>query len=726
MSTSEMEPWKADRKAALRATAALVFLLALAASVRGLYLRELHDDPRIPAPMLDSAINVGWAEAEATGRWDLLPAAMERLRSAAVMPYVRAPGYPLWLAGVFRLTGLGRFGALVIQQGLGLWVVVLVWFATRRWVSRRSSWVAGVLAATHWSGVYYAGEFLDTALLTPLVMTSFVLMGRTAECILLRAERADERLGLRCMCIASILSGVATGTALITRPASRSLLLVSMTWLLWIAWRRQNPSIRASILAEISKGMQPNLSVDVNTDVLLASMHPSWTMCWKTAVRGLPSAFRLARPAILGLLAGFALLVLPIVARNLARGGSVLPLAVGDSVAALVATLPEHRGFDDDDIGMGSRLDRLCNYGQLAEVSGTTSAWGISRHFLRQRRALYYNHPESAGLSLARRIQLFWGPRDVGSSRVVEYDRRSSRILRVLPSPFSLLTSLAILGAVFWRRSQPQDQQSRQARLVPHAMPLLVLGVLVAWTGSHLSFLASGEWRQPLVPLVLFLAAWAVEDVCQQWQSRRWRDVGRWTLALMFIHLALAQNIGGYLPNRAKWLLDRGLALEAVGKDHAARVAYRTALMATPGIKDPEYTMTTTDNRLSEQDARRYQYSAAVACIKLGNHAAQRQDTELALRYFLLASKLEPAKSEALVNAGTVLLGSGRPAKAAELLTEAIQRDSRSVPAYYPLAKALYRLGRYDEALWCLDTLLSLRPDHQEARALRALMSVEP
>lgn len=719
----------APRPVAWRTFLPLCALLALAALLRGLYLAEIRKAPESALPALDAAANLAWANAQSTGEWTSQPPApgQDRIASLPHTPYVRPPGYPLWLAGGFK-AGAGRFGLRVAQQVLGILGVFLAWWTARRWIGPRTGWFAGLFAAIHWADIYYAGEFLDASLLGLLVAVAFVVAGRAAECIVRRADAGEERHGNGCMAGWAGVLGLAGGMAIAIRPASAVLVHVSWVWLLWIAWRRKTPSLRQAALDSLSRSLRPDCALDERSDVLLASLTPSRGLRLRAAFRKLPAAARLAAPALAGLLAGTLLVVAPIWARNAAKGGFPAPIAVGDTVAALVGTLPEYEGFDDGDIGLGSRLDRTCTYGQLAEVAGTPRARGIVRHFRRQILGIFNSHPQEAGLVLARKLQLFWGPLDVGSSRVVEMDRHASAALRHLPLPTFLLHALAILGAAVWwltRRKIPLEPGTpdKPAGVVVRAMPLLALAWVAAWTCSHLPFLASGQWRHPLLPALFFLAAWAVEDVLRSAQAKRWREVALWSATLLCLSLMTVQNIGNHVPNGAKWRLDRGLALEAAGHRDAALVAYRTVLMATPGVTDPESGVALGETSLTPRDVRRHQQAAAVACIKLGNAAATRQDLPLALRYFQGAAELEPAKSEALVNAGRVLLLNGRAEEAATWLRDALARDPRALPARYPLAQALFRMGRYDEARSQVDSLLAVLPDHAPALRLRALMN---
>jgi tetratricopeptide (TPR) repeat protein len=715
----------------------LFLLLGLAAAVRGTYLRELAAEPRHVVRQLEEGYNVAWARAAATGDWSRTTVGDYPLATLPTSPYVHPPGYPLFLAGVYRLAGLNRLWPLVVQQLLGVWVVWLAWSAARRWIGVSAGWFAGVLVALHWSAVYYAGAFLDASLLTALVMAFVVGLGRLGERIVARPGGARRTAALARLAVLGLAVGLAAGLAAIVRPATMPLLALAPLWLLWVAWRVGNPSLRAAAIAVMSQNLPPTRRVDEASDVLLASMAPSASARVWAALRGLPPALALAAPALAGIVVGAAVAIAPVTWRNWRVSGRVVPICIGHPVAALVAAMPAYDGLDDGDVGSGSRLDRVADYEHLALAAGSGDPRVIARHFRRQRHALVWREPEATARALARRLELFWGPLDVGSASVVECERDASATLGWLPLPFSVVNALAVMGLAFCavprrpRRGLSAPPLACAADMAPtpalvaRGLSLLVFGILLVWTFSHLPLLAAGVWRQPLLPLLAMLAAVALEDLRQSLVVRRVRDVAAWGATLFCCWLVVGQNIGAYVPNRAKWHLDRGLALEALGQEDAAQTAFRTVLMAAPGVVDPVTGVRTETGSLDQRDFLCMRRSAAMAATKLAAHAFQRDDKALALQYYGLAAELDASRGEALVNVGILLLGRGNPSEAATALTEALQRDPGVWPARYPLAQALYRLGRYDAAREQLDELLKVMPGHGPAHNMRALLVPE-
>src|SRR5262249_32595265 len=82
------------------------------------------------------------------GVWYLMWARKILAGEAIDWPPIRTPGYPLFLAAIFRICGVGPWGVLIVQHALGCLAVGLIAVMAAR-VSGRAWWglVLGVLAA---------------------------------------------------------------------------------------------------------------------------------------------------------------------------------------------------------------------------------------------------------------------------------------------------------------------------------------------------------------------------------------------------------------------------------------------------------------------------------------------------------------------------------------------------------------------------------------------------
>ncbi|HJW13975.1 MAG TPA: tetratricopeptide repeat protein, partial [Thermoanaerobaculia bacterium] len=139
--------------------------------------------PLFRAPQLDSLEYVSWASAIAAGdfRWP--------------SPPPHGPGYPFFLAGVFRLFPGSLPAASVAQALLGASTCVGVAALTGIWFGPLAAWAAGLLLAFHGFAVSTDVSLLAEGLLL-LLMTSVLLCLGNAPLSHTRAAGAGALTGL--------------------------------------------------------------------------------------------------------------------------------------------------------------------------------------------------------------------------------------------------------------------------------------------------------------------------------------------------------------------------------------------------------------------------------------------------------------------------------------------------------------------------------------------------
>ena len=172
---------------------------------------ELADHPLLRAPQLDSLEYISWASRIAAGdfRW---PA-----------PPPHGPGYPFFLAGVFRLFPDSLPAVSVAQAVLGASTCVAVAALAGIWFGPFAAWAAGLLLAVCGVVAWTDVSILAEGLLLFLVTGALLSVGKGP----VTSRRAA-------------LAGFATGLSGLVRPTALALLpLVLFTLARREGWRRR-------------------------------------------------------------------------------------------------------------------------------------------------------------------------------------------------------------------------------------------------------------------------------------------------------------------------------------------------------------------------------------------------------------------------------------------------------------------------------------------------------
>jgi tetratricopeptide (TPR) repeat protein len=141
---------------------ALAAVGALALAYRLVYLGQLSARPEFLEPVLDGAAHADWARGLLEGTWPPREA------------FFRAPGYVVWLAGVFA-TGAEAATAARAQIVVGAVSAVLTAALAGRLFGRRAAWIAGAGAAVYPTTAFFDGQFLEPVLVVPLTAAGTLL-----------------------------------------------------------------------------------------------------------------------------------------------------------------------------------------------------------------------------------------------------------------------------------------------------------------------------------------------------------------------------------------------------------------------------------------------------------------------------------------------------------------------------------------------------------------------
>jgi len=152
---------------------------------------------------------------------------------------VRAPLYPLFLAGIFTLFGPGFWPALVVQSILRGITVAGVALLGRRFLTGRAGLIAGVLVAVYPGMVHNYMRFMTEVLYIPVFLLSYYLVERT-----LNTEGMN----------ATARAGAVSGAAALTRSISFFFTLLMAVWLLIGKGSTARPLKRRVALAAVLVG----------------------------------------------------------------------------------------------------------------------------------------------------------------------------------------------------------------------------------------------------------------------------------------------------------------------------------------------------------------------------------------------------------------------------------------------------------------------------------------
>lgn len=612
----------------------LLAILLLGGVLRGIYLQEICRLPEFVHPEVDAGYQDAWARALVSGDWS--PQPHHDVSDIPRRPYFRPPGYPFFLAAVYRACGPDYLAARVVQMGLGLVNVLLAFALGRRLFGPAVALTLAAGMAGYWGFLYFEGELLEPVLLVTLSLLLTLLLARFAA---------------RCGRGWAAAAGLTVGLAALVRPNFLLFGLAVPLWMLGLARARRG----------------------------------AWRAAW------LP---------VLLYAAGAAAAILPVTVRNLRAGGEPVLISANGGVNLYIGNNEQADGLfvarvmESSDMGTSDVYPKLV--AKLEREQGRALSYReVSAFFSARARQFIRAHPRRFLELLGRKTLLFFGAMETGHNRSIYYDRHFSPLLHALPGNFAVVLALALTGAAMagltaatrgrWAGWTLRTGPDTRAVL---ALCLLFVGVYAA---SFLPFFVTAQYRVPVLPFLLLGAAAALVNEWNLVRLRRREPAAAGLLAALALVALCAVNYTRFEPNLAKWYFDRGVGYAKSGDRAAAERAYQAAIRAEPACADAYMNWGLLLDERGESAAAERLLRAAVALQprqpkarnNLANNLARQGRLDEAEAEYRASLALDPDAPGACKNLATILLALGRPAEAVPWLERALRLAPNS-----PLARA--------------------------------------
>ena len=644
----------------------LTCCLLLAGSVRVFYLLEFRTEPDYAYPTLDPEYHDYWARCLVTGKWapSWFLANDPAIQSHA---YFRPPGYPYWLASIYRLFGTARVWPCVIQMALGIMNCFLAYVLGRKWFGPAVGLMLSFFMGIYWVFVFFEAELLPPVILVSLALVTIYSLGQLAE---------GPRLGW------TVLSGLFSGLFALFRPNILLFVLVVPAWLAWAARREAWPRYRW---------------------ILLAALY--WGTC--------------------------TLAIAPATVRNYRVTGELVLVSANSGVSLYVGNGPGATGTiaanEDDDLwnwncfdyprivrNLEAKLGRHLNYAQA------------SSYFSRRAMEHMSNHPFRTLALFAKRLVLLFGPKEVGNEKEDELVREHSRVLGCLPLSFPNVFSLALTGTAMFLWGN-RGKRTRGARANAGSSGRRALRVGLAWlfvlvyVGSFVPFLVAGRYRVPIVPFLMLLGSYAVVEILGMVRRGRRMEALGWVLFLATASGLARVNWAGYEPKPENWHYQRAVAFTKAGKRQEALQEYRELLQRSPSsfvgrintasqLAEMGRTAEAIDimrEMLAENRTPRILFELGYLLVEQGR-------PQEAIPLLEEGVRKAPGDSWGRTKLGAALVRTGRYEDAIQCFQEA-QRGNPDFPAFeVMLGDALLRSGATNAAIAHFDRAISMSSDSVE------------
>lgn len=431
----------------------IVVILAVGFIFRIGYLWELEHSKKLSFLGGDADFHNYWARALVSGNWNVPESCDDP--QIYKNPYLRPPGYPYFLAGLFWLSDNSELFARVCQMVLGLISSVMAWLIGRSIFNRSVGLIWAALMSIYWIFIYYESQLLE-----PVLQVNVTLI-----CIwfLTLWVRKFSRLYL-------IVASLIFGLAIIVRA---NCLLVAPVLVLWVLWVSRQ------------------------------------TLKWRGAL--LSSAC-----AIIGIIIPIIPVTVRnyVVARDfvLVSANAGVNFAIGNCPPSE----GYYVGFYLKDKGS---FESCYQYPFIVEamedVAGRPLKYSeVSQYLFRIAFSYMKAHPiESIKLTLKKAV-LFWEPKEMEHNSDIQTVHDASNFLRIIPLNFPFVLSLFCMGTgcLIYKVRRFRNNLEQLFPMGKKSWQILVFLLLFIFIyySSYIPFFISAMFRVPVIPFLLLFGSYGL------------------------------------------------------------------------------------------------------------------------------------------------------------------------------------------------------------------------
>jgi len=632
----------------------LAAILAVGFGLRAVYLAEIIQEPDFCFPAMDPQYNDYCARGMAFGAWT--PPEGYPDPQVRTTPHGRPPGYPYFLAFVYRVCGPGYLAPRLIQMTLGLLNGVLMFFLARALFGSAVGLIATAFMVTYWVFIHFEGE------LTYPVVAVFALL-----LFMHGVLRWKHKPNLWRALIAGLLFGLFA----LFRPNGLLFGPVLVAWFWWVLRGRK----------DFARFMVSAAALTIGTILAIAP--------------ALVRNYVVAQDFVF--LSSYG-------GVNLWIGNN----ANCDGVTPKIPELEEIAGLKDWTCfhyplivrGLGRTLGKE----DLKFSEASSYFYGRAVDFIA-------HHPLKVLQLAGKKALVFWGPTETTNDKVLHWAKKKSRLLHWLPG-FPVVLALFVVGvALFvgdWRerrtRDTPEGTADEPSRMAAAVMPLLFI---LAYFASVVPYFVAGRYRIPVIPFLLLFGAYGVWRISRLVAGRAYRRAGIWVGVGVATCCVGSIQFYTYTPDLAIWHHQRAKAYECSGDLDAAIAEVRKELDIDPAYADGYNFLGKLLEKQGRYDEATGAYQRAVELepenyVGLNNLGFQRLRqgrTAEAMALYTKAFAINPRFGLLRNNLGNLLAEQGKVDEAIAHYTEALRLDPNDRYADYNLGNALAAQGRLDEAI---------------------------
>jgi tetratricopeptide (TPR) repeat protein len=407
---------------------------------------------------------------------------------------------------------------------------------------------------------------------------------------------------------------------------------------------------------------------------------------------------------------GAILIISPVTLRNYIKGSDFVLIASQGGVNFYIGNNPKSDGVSA--ILPGARTTWWGSFEDainIAEKQANRSLRPseVSRFWYMKGLKFITEKPFSFLKLMLRKFVLFWNGNEWSNNRDVYFFARSAPLMKILIwrfiiyFPFGLIAPLALTGIVLSHREKKD---------------IFVLEIFIfTYMLSVILFFVTARYRVPLLPILVLLAAYALDRFVSEIRRGRISEFAKYLAVFLIILIPVNLKIPGFYPeNPAQAHYSLGVVYEKKGNNQKAIEEYKSALAYNPGLAEAYANLGGIygDQGKHELSLEYYRKAlqtgvdSAFALYNIGIEYHNQGLLDQAEENYRLSLFLRDDNPRVHYLLGEVYFEKGMLEDAIREYEQALKYDPRSASSAYRLAVTYERMGKREQAVERLENFL--------------------
>jgi len=327
------------------------------------------------------------------------------------------------------------------------------------------------------------------------------------------------------------------------------------------------------------------------------------------------------------------------------------------------------------------------------KLQSSLSYSDVSKYFTREAITFITSNPSQFLRLITIKTLMFWGRTEIPHNKEINCERENSIILKIIPTNFPFVLSLAITGLILMFSNIKKIKKAKKSNSLnttnQYEIAAIMLLFILIYYVSFLPFFMAARYRVPVLPALFLFAAYGIFAITQMIHKRAYIKASGWIIGILLLFGLTSIDASGYKPYYQDWHSRRGDHFIKLGENKKAIQEFKQVL--------------------------EYKSDNIHAHRQLADLYFENRDLKKAISHCTEILQLEPNDLDSRFNLGTILLELGNLSEAIEQFLLMLEQNPQDYKIHNKLGTTYGQLGEFEKAIDHFTKALQINSNYDKA-----------